>query len=278
MRKLVRMAASRLKRGPNARKDMGDPEKCKALALSRIANQIHPFIAKAVGSDLHLIDGFRTTLGMELLGKLDVEMDVMVTDEDLTPQQIAMMQGLSAIHREDWPLADKCEWVIEMAKTMPGKNIAAELGVDAAMVSNWRQFEKLIPEAKQPVRDGKVGLRSMVEIAKAPTEKQPNMLAAALRGVSAARLAEMGKDARDEGDDTPPEKIAKIKIPLAINTAEVTVNGVATVAGAPGEELSLEDAEGVLTQALKAVKEARKQGLGAKAFQAMCRDRAKASA
>ena len=142
---LVRLRGTQVKRNANARKNLGDPEKAKALALSRIEQQIHPLIAT---TGYVLIDGYRTLWGLELLNRLDAELDFILTDEKLTPARIALMQGLSAIHREDWPLADKCEWVIELAKTMAGKDIAAELGVDPAMVSNWRSFERLIPEAK----------------------------------------------------------------------------------------------------------------------------------
>lgn len=270
---IVRMPGSRIIRRLNARKDLGDPEKAKALAISRLANQIHPCIAR---TDLTLIDGHRTLWGMELEGRLDEELDFILIDDDLTPQEIAVMQGVSAIHREDWNLADKCEWIDGLLKTMSGKDLAAMAGVDPGTISKLGKYALLTPEGKQAVRDGQIGLRDMVILGGASEAHQSVLLGAKQKGMSTEKLAALSKKLSEEADDkTPPERVSKIKIPLAINTDDVKVKGVATVESLPGETMTLEDAEGVLTQALKAVKDARKQGLGTKAFQAMCRDKAK---
>ena len=101
MRQFVRKPASWVRRGPNARSDLGEESKARALARSRAKCQITPLIARPDGL---LIDGYRTIWGLELEGMLGVELDFILTDEDLTPDQIRVMQANSAFHRE--PLSD----------------------------------------------------------------------------------------------------------------------------------------------------------------------------
>jgi hypothetical protein len=261
-RQLVRLRASDVKRVTNARKNLGDPEKAEALALSRLAHQIHPLVAT---TDYTLIDGYRTLWGLELLNRLDVELDFILTDEKPSPQQIALMQGVSAIHREDWPLADQCEWVIELAKTMPGKDIAAELGVHPAMVSNWRSFERLTPEGQQAVRDGTLGLRDMVATAALPAADQPALLAAKLNGASAKDLSRESRERRRGEDKTDKDRVPSIKISLA--------GGVTVIIKGP--ELNLSKSQDALKAAAKEIEFAKSQNLGAKAAQAAWKDRAK---
>jgi hypothetical protein len=273
-RQFIRMRASQVKRGVNGRKNLGDPEKAKALALSRIAHQIHPLIAT---TDRILIDGYRTLWGLELLNRLDAELDFVLTDEELSPPQIALIQGVSAIHREDWPLADKCEWVIELTKTMPGKDIASELGVTPAMVSHWRSFERLIPEAREVVREGKMGLRDMTAIAALPPDDQPALLAIKLKGASAEELERASRSRRNSSlsgstqNASPAARLPRIKIPLANDAA----TGVVTVAG---ESIDLDDAENLLKEALKSVRAAKEKNLDCRTAQAVWRDVAKAGA
>ena len=170
------------------------------------------------------------------MNRLDVELDFIITVGDESAQQIAMMQGVSAIHREDWPLADKCEWVIDLLKTMSAKDIAAELGVDPAMVSNWRAYERLIPDAKQAVRDGRVDVRSMGDIAKLSPDEQPILLNLRLNGASREDVARESRKRRNGSTATKGQTAKKIKIPLATEAA----SGVVTVAA---DEIDLEDAE-----------------------------------
>ena len=80
------------------------------------------------------------------------------------------------------------------------------------------------------------------------------------------------------GDGKPPARTPKIRIPLAVESDGLSVHGAATVTGVPGEDIGLDDAESILKEALKAVREAARQGLDAKTFQAVMRDRAKAGA
>jgi hypothetical protein len=259
---LARLRADQVTLRTNYRKSLGDPQKAIALALSRITNQIHPLVAtrKRV-----LIDGYRTIWGLELLGRLDAELDFILTDED-RPDKIALMQGLSAIHREDWPLADKCEWVIELSKTMAGKDIAAELGVDAAMVSNWKAYDKLIPEAKQAVRDGMLNLRSLVAIAKLPYEEQPELLAESLSGATAEQTARQSRKRRNGHG-----KAASV---TATTILVVLKSGITVTFKAEGLTLAKAfDAQAEVRQELKAAVEDGDHD--AKTFNALMKKRAK---
>lgn len=262
IRKHVRLRASQLKLGPNARKNLGPPEKAKALALSRIANQIHPLVATL---DYLLIDGYRTFWGLQLLDRLDAELDFILTDEN-RPEQIALMQGLSAIQREDWPLADKCEWVIALSKTMAGKDLAAELGVDPAMVSNWKAYDKLIPQAKEAVRDGTLNLRSLVSIARLPPDQQPALLAEVLDGATAEQAARESRKRR-----TGNGKAATVQ---ASSIIVVLKSGITVTFKADGLTLAKAlDAQAEVKQELKAAVEGGDHD--AKTFNALMKKRAK---
>ena len=259
---LARLRADQVTLDTNYRKNLGDPQKAMALALSRITNQIHPLVAtrKRV-----LIDGYRTIWGLELLGRLDAELDFILTDED-RPDKIALMQGISAIHREDWLLADKCEWVIELSKTMAGKDIAAELGVDPAMVSNWKAYDKLIPEARQAVRDGTLKLRPMVSIAQLPPEEQPELLAESLSGATAEQTARQSRTRRNG-----PGKAASV---TATSIMVVLKSGITVTFKA--ENLTLAkalDAQAEVKQELKAAVDGGDHD--AKTFNALMKKRAK---
>jgi hypothetical protein len=80
----------------------------------------------------------------------------------------------------------------------------------------------------------------------------------------------------EKSGESPKEKSARIKIPLAINTDELTVNGTVTVASLPGEEIDLDAARDLLTQALKALNDAKKRGITAKTFARAMKDMAEA--
>jgi hypothetical protein len=258
---LARLRADQVTLDTNYRKNLGDPLKAKALALSRITNQIHPLVAtrKRV-----LIDGYRTIWGLELLNRLDAELDFILTDED-RPDKIALMQGISAIQREDWPLADKCEWVIEMSKSMTGKDLAAELGVDPAMISNWKAYDRLIPQAKEAVREERLKLRSMVSIAQLPPEGQIELLAESLSGATAEQTARESRKRRNGTDKAATVKASSIPV--------VLTNGIAITFKAEG--LTLAMALDVLADIKQLLKDAIDHDHDARTFSALMKKRAK---
>lgn len=260
-RQLVRLRADQIILGDNARKSLGDPERVKALFRSRSARQIMPLVAR---TSRVLLDGYRTLQGWELCGRPDVEFDVVLTDEDLTPEQIAEMQGLSAFHREDWNLADKFEWVIERLRTKPANVLAAELAVDPASISNWRTYEKLPPEGKQAVRDSKFGVRQIVVIAGAKPEHQAVLLAKATQGCTDAALIKLRKELEAGVDPAAPAGR-----PTAASV-KVVVDGYLITVAREGE-LSVEDAIKQLPEAVKALERLKKEGHDAKTLAALAK-------
>ncbi len=59
---------------------------------------------------------------------------------------------------------------------------------------------------------------------------------------------------KQEEAEKPSERTTKIRIPLAVDTDELSVHGTVAVAGEPGKDISWTDAEDLLREALKAVK------------------------
>jgi hypothetical protein len=262
---LVRKPASWAKRGPNARTDLGDEAKARALARNHTRCQITPLVARKDGA---IIDGNRTHWGLELQGMLDVELDFIITDEELTPDQIRVMQANSAFHREDLPDFDKATVMRDILASRPGmtkKQLAEEvLDSDPSLPTRYLSLFECIPEVQEVAKTGKLRVGDWYAIAKLAPEDQPGLLALKLSGASCGTLERQGRKKRSA--DKPVVRTSRIRCPL--------VSGpVVTVAG---DEISLDDAIEALKEAAKAMQRARDTGLDASTAQRVWSDMAKA--
>jgi hypothetical protein len=273
-RQLVRKPMSWAKRGPNARSDLGDEKKARALFRSRARHQINPMIATLEGV---LWDGNRTHLGWELEGRPDVEMDFITTDEEITPGKLSVMQTNSALHRE--PLRD-ADFAVVLRDTlaanpdMTRKEVAEDLfNVDASLLPRYLSFFESIPAVQEAARAGLIGVSDWYLIQR--SRDQQRILDKRLKGASRDAIA---LEIRNEQQDpqAPKERTTRVRIPLASSDGGPTVSGLVTVAGLPGEEVSFVEVEELLKAALKAVKESQKRSLGLKAAQASWKDMANA--
>ena len=262
-RQYVRKPASWAKRGPNARSNLGDEAKARALARSRAKHQIIPMIARPDGL---LIDGYRTLWGLELEGMLDVELDFILTEENLTPADICVMQANSAMHREPISDFDRALAVNETVVANPGmtkKQMAEEVfNIDPSLVPRYVSLFDCLPEVQEAAKAGKIGVSDWYVISK--SSDQLGTLRSKLGGATRDELQRQVRKQRDEGK--PTVRTGKIRIDLPTG---VTV----TVSGA---EISLEEAIEWLNQAAKEAKKARDMGYTAKTFSSAMRDRARA--
>lgn len=264
MRQFVRKPASWVRRGPNARSDLGEESKARALARSRAKCQITPLIARPDGL---LIDGYRTIWGLELEGMLGVELDFILTDEDLTPDQIRVMQANSAFHRE--PLSD-FDKALAMRDTlvanpaMTRKQMAEEVfDIDPSLSTRYLSLFDSVPEVQDAAKAGKLGVSDWYAIQR--SADQVAALNARLNGATRDDLERQVRKERVAGK--PAVRAGKIKICLG---SDVTV----TVSGS---EVSLDEAIDALTEATKEAKRAREQSLDIRTFAAVMRDRARAN-
>ncbi len=265
MRSFVRKPASWARRGPNARSHLGDESDLRALAQSYLKRPLHPLICLPDGS---ILDGNRRHAGLELVGRLDAEVDVCVTDEALTADQVAEIQLVSAIHRADLSAYDKAVAMRDIKaarKGLTNKQLAEEvLDIDPSLVTRYLSVFECIPEVLEAALAGKLGVSDWYGIAKLDPSEQPVLLQLKLGGASRDELERQGRKRRNGG--APAVRASKIKIAL---TSGVTV----TVSG---DDLSLDEAIEAVSEAQKEMRKGRDQGLDAKTLQAVCRDKSRA--
>lgn|SRR5487761_1678722 len=264
VRKYVRKPASFARLGPNARTNLGEESKARALARSRAKGQINPLIARMDGL---LIDGYRTIWGLELEGMLDVELDFILTDEDLTPDQIRVMQANSAIHRESLPDFDKALVMRDTLASNPGmtkKQMAEDVfDIDPSLATRYLSIFDCVPEILDAAKAGTLSVSEWYAIHKSPD--QLATLRLKLGGASRDELER--KNRKDREADKPTVRACKVTISLAGGLA-VTISG---------EKISLEEAIEAMTEAVKEAKKARGQSLDIRTFAAVMRDRARAN-
>ena len=263
-RQFVRKPASWAKRGPNARSNLGDEAKARALARSRAKCQITPLIAR---SDGLLIDGDRTIWGLELEGMLSVELDFIITDEHVTPEQIRVMQANSAMHREPLSDFDKALVMRDTLVANPGmtkKQMAEEVfDSDPSLVTRYESLFDCLPQVQDAAKAGKLGVSDWYVISK--SSDQLETLRSKLGGATRDDLQRQVRKERVAGK--PAVRASKTKICLG-GGVTVTISGSA---------VSLDEAIDALSEAIKEAKKARDQSLDIRTFAAVMRDRAKAN-
>jgi len=263
-RQYVRKPGSWARRGPNARSDLGEESKARALARSRAKCQITPLIACPDGL---LIDGYRTIWGLELEGMLDVELDFILTDEEPNPDQIRAMQANSAFHREPLSEYDKALVMRDTLAANPGmtrKQMAEEVfDIDPSLATRYLSLFDCVQEVQDAAKTGKLGVSDWYVIRK--STDQLMTLGSKFGGATRDELQRQVRQERTSA--TTAVRASKTKISLASGVA-VTISG---------EEVSLDEAIDAMTEALKEAKKARDQNLDIRTFAAVMRDRAKAS-
>jgi ParB-like chromosome segregation protein Spo0J len=252
-----------------------DPEKVRQLGESMLARgQLQEVAATEDG---RMPFGHGRWLAAKAVGIKTLE--VKIYPASLTDTEFRLIRAAENLQRNE--LTGYQKWLL-CADLMCGnpnwlqKDLAAALNVSEKMVTVNLSPSKCIPAVQDALKDGKIGNSDCYAISKLGEQEQAGLLALKLSGASRDQIEQAGRNRRNgKPDSEPPQRTAKIKIQLAINTKEISVNGMATVAALPGKEISLQEAENMLTQAAKAVREAIKQGLDAKTLERVCRDKAK---
>lgn len=239
------------------RKDF-DPEELRALGKSLKFGQHVPGLARPDGT---IIDGERRWRAAKLVA-LD-GLDVIVTDEPLTPGQVKEIQLVTALHRADLKPYELYCGCVEWGNSNPGAtglDLARKISRDPSMVSKIMSLSRCIPAIHEAVKAGLVGISDWAAMSKVDEKTQHEMLAAKLNGSSRDELERKGRKARN-GLDEP--KAAKVKIPFAGGSALVTCKDLVMSS-------LVEILEGILKEAKRAVGQ-----FDIKTFVAMQRDKQK---
>lgn len=208
------------------------------------------------------------------------DVPVMVLDREMTETEYHLLLWVENEHRQNYSLLDQIDYLEQLAALQPdwnNKRLADALQFEASTVSRYRAVHRLcveLPEVRDLIRGGLLNLSAAYEVFKGRTlEERKHLLTQAVGGADRGTL---GTARRSAGNGTTTERIPRIRIPLAIEAKEVSAHGVVTVAGVAGGEVGLDETETLLLEAIKAVREAKKRGLGIKAAQASWKDMAKA--
>ena len=124
---------------------------------------------------------------------------------------------------------------------------------------------KCIGAVQDALKDGKLGISDCYAISRLPERDQAGLLALKLSGATRDQIEHK---VRKQRNGTPAVRVSRIKCPLASGT----------VIQVSGEEISLDDMIAAIVELLKEAKCASEQGLDAKTFERVCKDKAKVKA
>lgn len=201
-------------------------------------------------------------------------LEVKVFPASLSDTQFTLIRAAENLQRKD--LTAYRKWLL-CADLMCGnptwqmKDLAEALHLDPSMVTRLLSPSKCIEAAQNALREETITLRDCYALSQLSPEDQVGLLSLRLSGK--ATLAEVEERSRQKRQPAKPEdkvRLSKIKCPMQGGVVQVT-----------GDDLSLSDMIGLLTELLKQARKSADEGCDAKAFMALLaarmKDKAKAA-
>ncbi|HEV3436525.1 MAG TPA: ParB N-terminal domain-containing protein [Gemmata sp.] len=241
------------------------PEKLLELHDSLCKKQLVPLIAKPDGT---IIDGFRRWCAAMLDGKPE-RLDVIITDEPLTPAEVKEIQLVTALHRADLTPYEQfvgCRDWLALNPQATAKELAARIDRDPSTLVRVLSLSKCTQLVQQAAAEGKLGPSEWYAISKVSEAEQGTLLAASLAGASRDQLEKQGRKLRKS--ETSSVRVSTLRIPLGPDRS-VTI---------AGSNLGLDDAIEILQDTLKFARKAQGENLDAKTFVRVMKDKSKAGA
>jgi ParB/RepB/Spo0J family partition protein len=252
--------------------DPGNPrqssaiEELRQLRDSLFKKQLVPLLAKPDGT---IIDGHRRWFAAKLDGRPE-SLEVIITEEPLTPAQVKEIQLVSALHRADLKPYEQyvgCRDYLALTPGVTFRDLAVRLDRDPSMIGRILSLGKCIPPVQQAAADGKLGPSEWYAIAKLSTEaEQQAMLEAKLAGASRDQLEQKGRKLRN--GQAQGVRVNRLRIPLGPQGRSVTI---------AGRSLTLTDVQELLNEASKSVRKADGEGLDVKTYGQVMKQKAKAA-
>ena len=261
MHQIVKRRARSLKLNPHQLRQGRDPADLRTLGQSVIKKQRVPLLIRADGT---ILDGDGRCAGVMMIDP-DFELDCIVIDGDVTADEAIEIQLVTALHADLKPYEmylGCVEWLKHHAGAT-AKNLATAIGRTEGAVSMTLALSKCCTAVREAAADGKIGLSDWYHLSKLPEEHQAIALAARLNGASNGEMKRLLKP------KAPAVRVARLKCQMP--------SGVVVTLAGEGEGMSLEDVEETLVALLKEVRKSKEQGLDSKTFQAVMRDKSKAS-
>lgn len=262
MPEFTRKPLNWFKVSPQVRKQF-DENELRQLGESLKVKQIQPVLARADGT---LLAGERRYRAAGLVGIKELE--VIITDEAMTEAQVRVLQLSENIHRADLTDVEKwraCEELLRLNEGMTHKGLAALLKLSESTVTKYLSPSRCSKDVQEALEAGRIGITTCYELSRASGEEQAELLQLRLSGASRDALAERNRKRKQANKDAVRSK--RIVCPLP--------SGVAIAVSGPG--LTLDDLIEALADAQKEARKAREQGLDAKTFGAVMKDRSRKS-
>ncbi len=242
-----------------------DPEKIRLLANDMLAKgQLQAVGAKEDGS---IIFGHGRWLAATL-AKLE-KLEAKIFPASLSDTQIKLIRVAENLQRKDLTNYQKSEQAAELMALNPDwtqKTLAEQINMSEAMVVKLLSPSKCTPAWREALRTGMVGISDIYSASMLSPDDQNTLLAMRLSGVNREGLERQSKKMRKGAVNEV--RARRIRLQLA--------SGVEIVVSGP--EMTLDEMIDSLVEASKQAKKARDQGLDAKTFESVMRDRARAGA
>jgi len=261
MPQLAMKSLSWFQTNPQVRKKFDEAE-LRQLGESLRDQQINPILCQPDGT---VIAGERRYRAAMLVGMTHLE--AKIADEQLTYSQCQVWQMTENLLRQDLTGYEKWLGCVELMRLNPAwqqKDVAEHLHLSDSMVVRLLSPSKCSQEWQMALKNEVVGISDCYAASKLSRADQAALLALKLSGASRDEIESAGRKARAKNE--PVVRACKIRCQLP--------SGITIVAS--GEEMSLDDLIQACSDASKEARKARDQGLDARTFQAVLRDKAKA--
>jgi ParB family transcriptional regulator, chromosome partitioning protein len=240
-----------------------DPEKIRLQGEDMLAKgQL-----QAVGAteDGRMIFGHGRWLAAKSAGIKTLE--VKIFPASISETEFKLIGASENLHRKEltghkkWVL---CSGLLSVNPTWQMKDLAEQLYLDPSMLTRLLSPSKCIPAWQEALASGKVGISDCYAASKLAEDEQAELLRQKLGGASRDAIEQSGRKKRNAAT-TAAVKLSRIKAMLP--------SGVVIVVS--GKSLTLDDFIESLGEAQREAKKAREQGLDARTYQAVLRDKAK---
>ena len=240
-----------------------DPEKIRLDGQDMLAKgQL-----QAVGAteDGRMIFGHGRWLAAKAAGKKTLE--VKIFPATLSETQFKLIRAAENLHRKELTFHRKWQLAVELMTANPTwsqKTLAEQLQLSEGMIVKLLSPSKCSSQWQDALKAGRVTISDCYSASMLTPGDQDALLALKLSGVNRDTLERQSKRMRN--GNVSAVRASRIKCQL--------VSGVDIVVS--GSEMTLDDMIDALAEAGKEARKARDQGLDAKTFQSVMRDRARA--
>jgi ParB family chromosome partitioning protein len=259
MTQLTAKPLSFFKINPQVRKCFDEADLLR-LGESMKVKQLQPVLAQPDGT---LIAGERRFRAAKLVGLATLE--VIITEKPLSETEIRLIQLTENIQRASLSGHEKWQGCVELVRMnqWQQKALAEHLHLSESAVSKLLSPSKCSGSWQEALAAGRVGISDCYAASGLPEADQAALLTLKLSGANRDAIVHAGRKSRN--GNTPSVKVTRVKCQLP--------SGVCIVAS--GNGLSLDDLIESLGEAQKEAKKARDQGLDAKTFQSVMKDKSK---